>query len=223
MAFLRGRGTHMRVGEGEGDGVGGGAWLGPELLPTRLQYSSSWLLALLGGVLLLPWPPPPPLLVRRYDVVFSELQSQRQDSSKWNFGTDCDLKPAAKQQVPDGTDGCWRNVALRPRTSRWLAVLLRAPEQTSLAKWRPGRFSYLALAFCAGWGGAVLGLSLRARRVRGRVGAAVRSWTTTILACDWNLGVRSTCVLERDEVKLGTSKQIILRIIHSFTLNSLKP
>lgn len=74
MAFLRGRGTQMRVGEGEGDGVGGGAWLGPELPPARLQYSSSWLPALLGGVLLFVWPPPPPLLVRRYDVVFSELQ-----------------------------------------------------------------------------------------------------------------------------------------------------
>lgn len=62
----------MRVGEGEGDGVRGGAWLSPELLPTRLQYSSSWLPAVLGGVLLFPWLPPP-LLVRRYDVVFSEL------------------------------------------------------------------------------------------------------------------------------------------------------
>lgn len=72
MAFLRGRGTQMRVGEGEGDGVGGGAWLRPELLPTRLQYSSSWLLAVLGGELLFPRLPPP-LLVRRYDVVFSEL------------------------------------------------------------------------------------------------------------------------------------------------------
>lgn len=59
----------MRVGEGEGDGVGGGAWLRPD---TRLQYSSSWLLAVLGGEPLLPWLPPP-LLVRRYDVVFSEL------------------------------------------------------------------------------------------------------------------------------------------------------
>lgn len=37
MAFLRGRGTQMRVGEVDGDGVGAGAWLGPELPPTRLQ------------------------------------------------------------------------------------------------------------------------------------------------------------------------------------------
>lgn len=67
MAFLRGRGTQMRVGEGVGDGVGGRAWV-------RLQYSSSWLPTLLGGsVLHFPWLPPP-LLVRRYDVVFSELK-----------------------------------------------------------------------------------------------------------------------------------------------------
>lgn len=68
MAFLRGRGTQMRVG---------GAWSGPGLLPTRLQYSSSWLAALLFA------PLPPPLLVRRYDVVLPELHS-REDSGTFS-------------------------------------------------------------------------------------------------------------------------------------------
>lgn len=45
----------------------------PGPFPTKLQYSSSWLLEQPGdGTQHFPWLPPP-LLVRRYDVVFSEL------------------------------------------------------------------------------------------------------------------------------------------------------
>lgn len=44
------------------------------LFPTKLQYSSSWLPTQLGDITPhFPWLPPP-LLVRRYDVVFSELE-----------------------------------------------------------------------------------------------------------------------------------------------------
>lgn len=72
MAFLRGRGAHVTVGED--DGAGAGAAVRPGLLPTKLQYSSSWLPTQLGdSTPHFPWLPPP-LLVRRYDVVFSELE-----------------------------------------------------------------------------------------------------------------------------------------------------
>lgn len=72
MAFLRGRGTQVRVGEG--DCAGAGAGVRPGLVPTKLQYSSSWLPTQLGdNAPHFAWLPPP-LLVRRYDVVFSELK-----------------------------------------------------------------------------------------------------------------------------------------------------
>lgn len=74
MAFLRGRGAHVTVGEEDGAGVGVGAR--PPLFPTRLQYSSSWLPTQLGdSAPHLPWLPPP-LLVRRYDMVLSELEGE---------------------------------------------------------------------------------------------------------------------------------------------------
>lgn len=58
---------------GAGAGVGAGAGLRLGLFPIKLQYSSSMLPAQLGDdTPHFPWLPPP-LLVRRYDVVFSEL------------------------------------------------------------------------------------------------------------------------------------------------------
>lgn len=72
IAFLRGRGTQDRAGEG--DCAGAGAGVRPGLFPTKLQYSSSWLPTQFGdNTPHFPWLPPP-LLVRRYDVVFSELK-----------------------------------------------------------------------------------------------------------------------------------------------------
>ncbi|KAK5857535.1 hypothetical protein PBY51_010775 [Eleginops maclovinus] len=79
IAFLRGRGTQVTVGEagGAGAGAGAGAAVRLELLPTKLQYSSSVLPTQLGDITLhFPWLPPP-LLVRRYDVVFSELEWEK--------------------------------------------------------------------------------------------------------------------------------------------------
>lgn len=85
IAFLRGRGAGTMTGveDGTGAGVGLRVWagvgarLGP--FPARLQYSSSWLPTLLGDTTPhFPWPPTPPLLVRRYDVVFSELEKDEE-------------------------------------------------------------------------------------------------------------------------------------------------
>lgn len=73
MAFLRGRGAEVTVGEDDGTGAGAGAGARPGLFPNKLQYNSSWLPTQLGdNTPHFPWLPPP-LLVRRYDVVFSEL------------------------------------------------------------------------------------------------------------------------------------------------------
>ena len=81
IAFLRGRGAGARRGEEDGAGAGAGLrdWPGAEPGPPaiRLQYSSSWLPTQLGDSTAahLDWPEPP-LLVRRYEVVFSELERE---------------------------------------------------------------------------------------------------------------------------------------------------
>lgn len=76
IAFLRGREIQVTAGEDGGAGTAA-AGVRPGLFPTRLQYSSSWLLIQLGDNT--PHFPcaPAPLLLRRYDVVFPELERQR--------------------------------------------------------------------------------------------------------------------------------------------------
>lgn len=81
IAFRRGRCALLTVGEddgagaGAGDGAGAGAGVRLGLFDIKLQYSSSWLPTQLGdNTPHFPWLPPP-LLVRRYDVVFSELEN----------------------------------------------------------------------------------------------------------------------------------------------------
>lgn len=72
IALLRDRETQVMVGEA----CGAGAGVRLELLPTKLQYSSSVLPTQLGDITLhFPWLPTP-LLIRRYDVVFSELEGE---------------------------------------------------------------------------------------------------------------------------------------------------
>lgn len=84
IAFLRGRGAQVTVGEDEG--AGAGAEGKPALLfPTKLQYSSSWLPTQVGDKTPhFAWLPPP-LLVRRYDVVFSELDDDTEVAGNCTF------------------------------------------------------------------------------------------------------------------------------------------
>lgn len=87
IAFLRGRGAQVTVGEGGGAGAGVGAGVRPGLFATKLQYSSSWLPTQLWDITPhFPWLPPP-LLVRRYDVVFSELEGGESHESYNTDGT----------------------------------------------------------------------------------------------------------------------------------------
>lgn len=194
IAFLRGRGMQLWTGE---DGrAGAGAGTGVRLLPTKLQYSSSWLPTLFGdSVLHLPWLPPPPL-VRRYDIVFSELQKSNRKitSSQTVYRLDNDMsRDHCSIALPDRPDVVLSDTALRTRTSTsvTLPALLLCPEQSSLSVWGLWWFSHLALAFCAGWRRAVPALCLRTR-----VGGRVRGspWIgSAFLCCDWNLGVWTTC------------------------------
>lgn len=91
IAFLRGRGKQVKSGEDEGAGAGAVAGLKALLFPPGVEYRSSWLpTQATDKTLHFPWLPPPPL-VRRYDVVFSELENNP-EITRSNYTKLCSIK-----------------------------------------------------------------------------------------------------------------------------------